>query len=41
MEQNEKKLSPKEKIKIVCATLAGLGVGAVFGVIAYYHQWLG
>lgn len=41
MERNAKKLSLKEKIIIVCATLTGLGVGAVLGVIAYYQQWLG
>lgn len=44
MEQNEqikKQLSPKEKINILFATLAGLGVGGVLGVIAYYQHWLG
>lgn len=44
MEQNkqtEKQLSPKEKLRIVFATLAGLGVGGVLGIIAYYQQWLG
>lgn len=44
MEQNiqtKKQLSPKEKIHILYATLAGLGVGGVLGIIAYYQQWLG
>lgn len=44
MEHNEhtrKQLSPKEKLNIVFATLAGLGVGGVLGIIAYYQQWLG
>ena len=44
MEQNEqtkKLLSLKEKLHIVFATLAGLGVGGVLGIIAYYQQWLG
>ena len=41
MEQNKKQLSQKEKIKILFATLVGLGVGGVLGIIAYYQQWLG
>lgn len=44
MEQHEKakkELSPKEKLNILFATLAGLGVGGVFGMIAYYQHWLG
>lgn len=41
MEQNKKQLSQKEKIKILFATLAGLGIGGVLGIIAYYQQWLG
>ena len=41
IEQTTKKLSTKEKIGILSATLAGLGVGGVLGVIAYYQQWLG
>ena len=44
MEQNKqtkKQLSPKEKLRIVFATLAGLSVGGVLGIIAYYQQWLG
>lgn len=41
IEQTKKKLSTKEKINILFGTLAGLGVGGVLGVIAYYQQWLG
>ncbi len=44
MEHNEKKKAPmsvKEKIKILFWTLAGLGVGGVLGILAYYQQWLG
>ena len=44
MEQNEqakKQLSVKEKINILFATLVGLGIGDVLGIIAYYQQWLG
>lgn len=41
MEQNKKQLSQKEKIKILFAILAGLGIGGVLGIIAYYQQWLG
>lgn len=41
IEQTKKKLSTNEKIKILFGTLAGLGVGGVLGVIAYYQQWLG
>lgn len=44
MEHNEKakkQLSSKEKLNILFAALAGLGVGGVFGIIAYYQQWLG
>lgn len=41
IEQTKKKLSTNEKIKILFCTLAGLGVGGVLGVIAYYQQWLG
>ena len=41
MEQNQTQLSPKQKLKILFATLAGLGIGGVLGVIAYYQQWLG
>ena len=39
MEHNEKQLTGKEKMNIIFATLAGLGVGGVLGVIAYYQQW--
>lgn len=44
MEQNEtvkRQVSPKENLKILFAALAGLGIGGVLGVIAYYQQWLG
>lgn len=44
MEQNkeiQKKLFLKEKIRILFATLSGLGVGGVLGIIAYHQQWLG
>ncbi len=44
MEQNEqgkKPISPKEKFHTLCATLLGLSVGAVLGLIAYTQNWLG
>ncbi|MBR4410686.1 MAG: CrcB family protein [Firmicutes bacterium] len=44
MEQNKeipKQLSAKQKLHILFGTLAGLGVGSVLGVIAYYQHWLG
>lgn len=41
MEQTKKQLSPKEKLHIFFASLAGLGIGGVLGIIAYYQQWLG
>lgn len=44
MEQNEKakkQLTNKEKISILFAMLAGLGVGGILGIIAYYQHWLG
>ena len=44
MEQNEKakkQLSTKQKLNILFATLAGLGVGGVVGIVAYCQQWLG
>lgn len=41
MEHPQKQRSPKEIRSIVFAALAGLGVGGVLGVIAYYQQWLG
>lgn len=39
--QNKKEMSSKEKLNIVFATLIGLGIGGVLGIIAYYQQWLG
>ena len=39
--ENRKQLSTKEKICILFATLAGLGAGGVFGIIACYQHWLG
>lgn len=41
IEQTKKQLSTKQKLNILFATLAGLGVGGVLGIIAYYQQWLG
>lgn len=44
MEQNKEipqQLSAKQKLHILFGTLVGLGVGGVFGVIAYYQHWLG
>ena len=41
MEQQHEKLSTKQKIHILFGTLAGLGVGGVIGIIAYYQHWLG
>ena len=44
MEQNKeipKQLSAKQKLHILFGTLAGLGVGCMLGVIAYYQHWLG
>lgn len=38
---NFNELSTKEKLNIVFATLIGLGIGGIFGIIAYYQQWLG
>lgn len=40
-DNTEKKMSTKKKIAI--ASVAGLfaAIGAIFGVIAYYQQWLG
>lgn len=40
-EQRKARLSSKEKLRILSAALAGLGVGGVLGIIAYYQQWLG
>ena len=36
IEQTKKQLSPKQKLNILFATLAGLGVGGVLGIIAYF-----
>lgn len=41
MEQNKKQLSFKQKLNILFATLLGLGLGGVLGIIAYYQHWLG
>lgn len=41
MEQQYKQLSAKQKLRIIFGTLAGLGVGGVLGIIAYYQHWLG
>ena len=41
MEQQYKQLSAKQKLRIILGTLAGLGVGGVLGIIAYYQHWLG
>ena len=44
MEQHKeslKQLYAKQKLHILLGTLAGLGVGGVLGVIAYYQHWLG
>lgn len=41
MEQNKKQLSYKQKLNILFATLLGLGLGGVLGIIAYYQHWLG
>lgn len=41
MRQNETLLSPKEKLNILFTTFAGLGIGGLLGIIAYYQQWLG
>ena len=41
MEQNEKQLSSKQKRNILFATLAGLGIGGLLGIGAYYQHWLG
>lgn len=40
-DQKKTQMSAREKIKILFWTLAGLGVGGVLGIIAYYQQWLG
>jgi len=31
----------KNKLKLVGATLLGAGIGAVLGILAYTHNWLG
>ena len=41
MDQQHKQLSTKQKMHILFGTLAGLGVGGVLGIIAYYQHWLG
>ena len=41
MEQNQKQLSPKQKLNILFAILAGLGIGGLIGIVAYYQHWLG
>ena len=41
MNQQYKQLSTKQKMHILFGTLAGLGVGGVLGIIAYYQHWLG
>lgn len=41
MEQNEKQLSSKQKRSILLAALAGLGIGGLLGIVAYYQHWLG
>ena len=41
MDQQHKQLYTKQKMHILFGTLAGLGVGGLFGVIAYYQHWLG
>ena len=41
MDQQQKQLSAKQIRNILFGTLAGLGVGGVLGVIAYYQHWLG
>lgn len=41
MKQNSRKLSTKEKARIIAATGVFAMIGAVLGVIAYYQHWLG
>lgn len=31
----------KIKLKLVGATLFGAGIGAILGILAYTHNWLG
>ena len=40
-QENQKKMTAKEKITIAAATGLFAGIGAILGVIAYYQQWLG
>lgn len=40
MEQRQKQYSTMQKLHILFGTLAGLGVGGVLGIIAYYQHWL-
>lgn len=39
--RNFNELSTKGKFNIIFATLIGLGIGGILGIIAYYQQWLG
>ena len=40
-ENNEKKMTTKEKITIAGVTGLFAAIGATLGVIAYYQHWLG
>ncbi len=31
----------KNKLKLVGVTLFGAGIGAILGILAYTHNWLG
>lgn len=31
----------KNNLKLVGATLLGAGIGAILGILAYTHNWLG
>jgi len=31
----------KNKLKLVKSTLFGAGIGAILGILAYTHNWLG
>lgn len=39
--QEKKQMSLKQKLSILFAALAGLGLGGVLGIAAYYQHWLG
>lgn len=41
MGEMKKQLSPKEKVNMLFGVLAGLGIGGVLGILAYYGGWLG